>query len=328
MPSQLKKISSVLKDEDDFLIVAHYNPDGDAMGSSVAMAHILTRMGKRCRIYNESGLPEVFTWLDSPVPVQSGIPEDHKGWTIVLDCGDQARMGDDLPEVLDYSKVINIDHHLGNPMFGRINWVDDKMSSVGAMVAMVAEDLNITMDGGLGEAVYLALVSDTGFFAYGNTSPETHLLAANLIANGLDVAAVNDNIRNQWTVNRMRLWNRILNNLELYHDGQVTMVHVTQKDLAETGTGGQDCEGAVSFIRRIRTAEVSALLREEEGGLVKFSLRSKGKVDVRAIAVEFGGGGHRNAAGGGIRADVLVARDMLLKAVEKSLDCGNDQCPN
>ena len=320
MQSQLTKISQILKDEDDFLIAAHYNPDGDAMGSSVAMGHILKRLGKKFRIYNQSGLPEVFNWLDVPVPVETEVPTDHTGWTIVLDCGDQARMGDDLPNALDYSKVINIDHHLGNPMFGNVNFVNDKMSSVGAMVALVAEELDIALDKGLGEAVYLALVSDTGFFVYGNTSPETHLLAAKLIGNGLDVAGVNDNIRNQWTINRMRLWTRILNNLELYHDGQVTMVHVTQEDFDLTGTDNQDCEGAVSFIRRIKTAEVSALLREEPGGLVKFSLRSKGTVDVRAIAVGFGGGGHRNASGGGICADVLTARDMLLKAIEAGMN--------
>jgi phosphoesterase RecJ-like protein len=307
-------IHEAINSSQRFLIASHVSPDGDAIGSMIALAHLLRSLGKECLLYNPSGLPERFAWLQSPFSIQAGVPTLPVDWAIVLDCGDLERAGSELPESLDASRIINIDHHQGNPEFGRINWVEPDRSSVGEMVGLLAQDLGISLGGPLGEALYLALVTDTGSFSYSNTSPETLRLAADILAEGLDLDRFNASLQGQWSLAKVHLHGKAMQQASLAAGGRVGVIRVDGRMLQETGATLEDCEGLVNSMRQVKGVLVSLSLREEDAG-IKFSLRSWGDVDVQAIALHFGGGGHVNAAGGSIASSLADAEQRLVQAI-------------
>ncbi|BDQ35403.1 DHH family phosphoesterase [Pseudodesulfovibrio portus] len=319
MENPRKRISDIIRENDAFLVTSHANPDGDAIGSICAMGHILAALGKQFTLYNPSGLPERYAFADQPAPIGTELPSELPAWTIVMDCGAGPRMGDDLMGRLDETLVINIDHHLGNDEFGEVNWVDPSQPAVGTMVAALAAELNVPVTGPLAENIYLAVSTDTGFFTYGNTTPESLELTAQMLRDGLDIARLNMLITKQWSEERMRLWTETMGNVELHLDGLVATTAVTREMFARTGTTSEDTENIINFVRRLKAVRVAAILREEGTDLYKFSLRSYGDDNVQAIAARFGGGGHRNAAGGTIAAPLQEARDMLITAIGESL---------
>lgn len=324
MASPAAEIVSFLSRRDDVLVASHYNPDGDAVGSMAAMGHILKALGKRFTLYNVSGLPESFDWLSLPAPVATSLPAAKPGTIVCLDCGDEARVGGELAREVRAAKVevVNIDHHLGNPMFGNLNWVDTNFASTTQMAAELAAAAGLELTGALGEAVYLGLVTDTGYFSYSNATPETMELAAKIVRLGLDPGEINARIQNQWTLSRIRLMNAALSELSIFHHGRVGVISVTRAMIAEAGATPQDTEGLINWVRRLRGVRIAAALREEEDGRIKFSLRSTGSVNVQQIAAVFGGGGHKNASGGEIRKSMAKAREKLVAECVRYLEEG------
>jgi len=319
MPSQAAKIAELIRKSDNFLVAAHANPDGDALGSTIALGHILAAFGKNFTLYNLTDLPRQFDWLDLPGTMSSSLAGAEFNWVFVLDCGAPQRVGDELAKILPSLPVVNIDHHLGNPNFGQFNWVDEKYPAVAAMVADLADELSVPLVGPLAEAIYLGIATDTGFFTFDNTTPEVMELAARLIRLGMSPGSVNSKIRNQWAVNRFKLWGESLATTELFFEGKVAVVHITQGMFARTGTSTADCEEIVNFLRRLRGTRAAVILREESDGSFKFSLRSSGADNVQSVAALFGGGGHRNASGGNIHEDILSAKMHLVEALGESL---------
>lgn len=319
MANPLQAISDILRAEDDFMIVSHYNPDGDAIGSSCAMGHLLSHLDKRFTLYNPSGLPERYDFVALPAPFSNTLPAKLPKWTIVLDCGSDERMGNALLSRTSETSIINIDHHLGNGDFGTVNWVDPKQPAVGQMVALLADFMQVPLVGPLAECLYLAVATDTGFFTYGSTTPESLELAGTLLRSGLDIARMNMLISKQWSTKRMRLLTEVLNSVELFHDEKIGVGGITQDVFARTGTTPEDTENIINFIRRLKTVRVSAILREEQANTFKFSLRSYGDDNVQEIAAQFGGGGHKNAAGGTIEAPFEEARALLVQTIADSL---------
>lgn len=302
-----------------FLIASHVSPDGDAIGSMVGLAELLRRLGKECWLYNPSGLPDRFAWLNASLPIHHDPPPGPLDWIFILDCGDLERVGSALQSSLDRSRVINIDHHEGNPCFGRINWVEPDRSSVGEMVGLLARDLGVSLSESLGEALYLALVTDTGYFSYSNTSPQTLHLAADILSAGLDLDRFNAKLQRQWTLSKVHLHGAAMQQASLAAAGQVGVIRVDQNMLHQTGATLEDCEGLVNYLRQVRGVIVSLSLRQEEPRTIKFSLRSWGEVDVQAIALEFGGGGHINAAGGSLESTLSDAENRLIAAIVRHL---------
>lgn len=319
MQSPVAKIADLIRRTDRFLVSSHANPDGDAIGSTVALGHILAAKGKDFALYNPSGLPKQYDWLQLPGPIHTTLAGAEANWLFVLDCGTQQRVGEELYRVMGSRPIANVDHHLGNPMFGQFNWVDVSYPAVTAMIADLADELDIPLTGPLAEAIYLGLVTDTGYFTYDNTTPAVMELAARLIRLGLNPGKVNAKIRNQWGLSRFRLWGESFATTELFFGGQLAVAHVTLGMLERTGSTAADCEEIVSFLRRLRDTRAAAILREEPDGSYKFSLRSTGPDNVQAVAALFGGGGHRNAAGGTIAADLGTAKARLIEALGESL---------
>ena len=313
------KILDVLTAQDDFLLTAHINPDGDAFGSCVALGFVCKKLGKKFYLYNESGLPERFNWLSLPAPFEDNLPASKPQWIIVLDSGNKERVGDKLLPWLKEVPVINIDHHADNTCFGRLNLIRPKAASVGEIIAELACDLDVKLTPPLSEAIYLTLVTDTGSFAYGNTTSFTHNLVAKMLDLGLDSSKIHALLDKNWTKNKIQLMILALSTLETFFEDKVGLICITQKMFRQTKTNKEDCEGFINYVRGLKTTMVAISLREELNKTVKFSLRSYGDVDVQQIAAALGGGGHKNAAGGTINGSIEEAKTKLLTQVKNAL---------
>ena len=300
------------------LITAHAHPDGDAMGSCFALAWALHALGKDVCVFNEDGVPGFLSFLSAPAPVVTKIEE--LPWEpqliTVLDCGDRARVGEKLQPLMDRIPTLDIDHHLANPLFGTAgSWAVPSASATGELVGRIIQELGVPMQGPLAEALYVALASDTGNFSYGNTTPLALRLTAQLREQGLDIAALREKLENNWSEVKLRLWGRLMTETRLLEDGRLAAAFVTRAVLTETGSRREDAEGFVEQLRRLFGVRVALLLREDEkDGAVftKASLRSSGSDSVRDAAAEFGGGGHKNAAGATLAMDAEKALEALL----------------
>ena len=324
---QAARVAAVLRDHDDYLVCAHANPDGDAAGSMAATGWLLHALGKRFLLYNSSGLPAYLDWLPLPGRVHTQLsPLPFTPCTaVVLDCGDARRVGEELAALLppapDALPCLNIDHHLGNPMFGTLgNWVAPQCAATAQLVAYVAHAAGVPLSGALAENIGLALLTDTGGFSHGNTSPQVLALAAHLAEQGLNFSRLREQLEKQWSEARMRLWGRLMQEVAVHRKGTVALAAVPYALFAETGATREDLEGLVEMLRRLKSVKAAILLREDVPGVCKFSLRSSGTVDVRAAAVTLGGGGHTNAAGGMLRGPLEAAVKTVLHAVCAELD--------
>lgn len=319
MPDPRHEVARRIREGDVFLVAAHAAPDGDALGSTAAMGFLLEALGKTFTLLNASPVPPQYDWLPLPAPLTAtpnGTPYDL---AIVLDCGDAARLGE-LESRLDPARMAVIDHHLGNPGFGAVNWCDPGRCATGEMVALLAKDLGVPLTGPLAEVLYTAMATDTGFFSFGGTTANCLDIVAALVRGGLDIGATGARIKNQWSLNRVRLWSEILANLTLRHDGQVGCIAISQAMFARTDTGPEDCEGLINNALRVRGVRAAVLVRELPEGGVKFSLRSVGAVDIQAVAAAHGGGGHKNASGGRLSLPLEAAERLLAAEVAKAVE--------
>ncbi len=314
----LTKIENVLERDDNFLVISHLDPDGDAIGSMFGMGYILKYLNKKFSIFIPSGIPEKFAWLPSPGGIISHLKGDRYDWVIFLDCSNKSRVGDSLELLSSQAKIINIDHHADNTFFGDINWVDTNKSSVGEMVGVIAQRFNVSFKGGLAEPLFLAIVSDTGSFSYGNTSASCLRFAAEILEEGLDLNKFTANFSRQWSINKAHLHGFALVNSKLELGGKVGVIKVSQSMLDAANAKVEDCEGLVNYMRQIRGVLVAVSIREERDR-IKFSLRSWGEVDVQKIASKLGGGGHPNAAGGSLNCSLNEAEQIILKTIERYL---------
>ena len=298
-----EEVLTALRKHQRVLIAAHTHPDPDAMGSSLAMAWALRSIGVDALVFNEDGMPSFLNFLTLPGPVLSSLdalPCDPD-LVVCLDCGDRARLGETIQPLLDRVPTVNIDHHLANPLFGtEANWVEPDMAATGELVAYIAKALRAPLQGALAEALYVAISADTGNFSYGNTTAGALRLVAEMVDEGLKLSHLRECLVNNWTESRLRLWGRAMQNARILEDGRLAVALITLEDLRACNATHEDSEGIVEQLRHLAGVRVALMLREEEkdGKIrVKASLRSSGKDNVRDVAAQFGGGGHRNAAG-------------------------------
>lgn len=303
-----------------FLVASHSHPDGDAIGAMAAMGYILAALGKSVTLYNISGQPEHFSWLVLPSPVVTELPENGFDWIIALDCGDSHRGGAALEAAMAVHPTMVIDHHIANPEWGRLNWVEPERSSTGEMVAELAAELGVPLTGPLGEAVYLCLVSDTGNFTFDNSSPRCMELAADIIRQGLRPGRVNALIQNQWSVHRIHLWGEVLGDTRMHFHGQLGVIRITQEQLARLEATAADCEGLINYVLRIKGIQVALSLREDGDDTVKISLRSVSGVDIQPVAAALGGGGHKNASGANVAGRIDDVEPGVISAIGRVLE--------
>lgn len=320
MDSPMHDILRAIQAGSRFLVATHVSPDGDAIGSIAAMGHMLQGLGKDVVLFNASGLPEHFSWVNLPGPILTELPT-LAGFDaiIALDCGDDRRGGKILQDAMGAHRTFVIDHHLSNPKWGELNWVEVDRSSTCEMVATMALELGIPLTGPLGEAVYLGLVTDTGHFSFENTSPRCMEMAATIIRQGINLARINELIQNQWSLARFKLWGEVLGGLTLHFDGQLGVIRITIEQLSRLGATSADSEGLTNFVLRIKGCKMAQSLREDADGSLKLSLRSVSDVNIQPVAAAFGGGGHKCAAGANLQGDIDEVESALIAALGKIL---------
>jgi len=302
--TEQESVVAELRAADKLLLTTHENPDGDALGSLLAMDEILKQLGKDTLMYmspDEFPLPWEYRGLRFEGLIGSP-PADIAERTIVfLDCGNIDRMPVDFLQAGGLH-ILNIDHHHDNTRFGTVNLVCSSASSTAEMVWRLSKELAVDVTPTIAHALYVGLVTDTGRFMYENTTPHAHQMAAELIAAGVEPHKVYRQLWEDLPFRRLQLLQRALASVERYDDGAMTVAHLMKQDYEETGALETDSEGVVDHMRAVEGTRVAVLVRElladDREGMRKVSLRATdGSVDVSRIARTFGGGGHPQAAG-------------------------------
>ncbi|MDD3618379.1 MAG: bifunctional oligoribonuclease/PAP phosphatase NrnA [Desulfobulbaceae bacterium] len=314
----------------NIVLTTHINPDGDALGSLIGLADILAAMGKQVFRYLEEPVSHLYAFLPDTDLLRTDMDElrnfvrraGEDVLCVSLDCGDRQRLGRHGDEFLRIRPFIVIDHHKGNDGFGDLTWIDPYRSSTGEMIFDLAMALEQNLSARAATALYAAMVTDTGSFRYESTNAHTFDVARQLVNFGARPHEVAQNLFDNYTVNRLRLLQKVLASLEVHCRGRVAMISVTGDMLAATGCTMEDTENFINLPRSVMTVEVAVFLKEIGEGRVSVSLRAKDTCDVAEVAARFGGGGHRNAAG--FRAaEVTVAevRSRLLEELNRRLGC-------
>ena len=300
--SDLQAIAGALREHDRFLVVTHENPDGDALGSLLAMNVALEGLGKDTQMYLSGDVPlpreYAFMALDGLSRV---LPADLGERVLVaVDCAKADRIGPDPP--LDGAKlVVDIDHHHDNTRFGDVNLIVSDASSTGEVLRDVFRELGVDITPEIAEPLYIALVTDTGRFQYANTTPKSLRLAAELVEAGADVHAVFQQVYESVEFAKLKLLARALERARVLEGGRIVVSYLLRTDFSEVGAAEPYSEGIIDYLRAVEGSELAALIREpprDDGPTRRVSLRASiDELDVSAIARSFGGGGHRQAAG-------------------------------
>lgn len=313
------------------LITTHAAPDGDAIGSLSAMAYLLDVIGAELKFILLEGCPQSLDWILPTTEKGLQVPLVERfaelgDWVpdvfIAVDCGDGFRPGGEIGEFFGNKVLpaeqwhdvvtVNIDHHLKNPLFATYNICEPHKAATAEIIGDIAHEMEILLSGPLGEAVYVGLVTDTGNFTFSNTTAHVLGMAAEIVENGLAVAAVTDKLYNNWSIARMNLWGQLMSEMSLHHNGSVVRSVISLALQEKYGTGKDDLEGFAGWMRHLSGVKASLLVREDAPGKVKISVRSMGDVDVRAVAETFGGGGHKAAAGATLNVPVEEAAEIVL----------------
>ena len=287
-----------LRQAKNILVATHVFPDGDALGSLLALGNILESLGKEVYLYCEQSASHLYDFMPGCEKVQNQFPELKSfDAAVAVDCGDRYRLGHAANNFDAIHPFIVIDHHAGHKEFGDISWVEPDRSSAGEMIFDLAMALGADISYDAAYCLFAAIVSDTGSFKYESTSAYTFEVASQLLSRGVIPSDVAGKLFDNYSVNRLHLLEKVLGSLELYDSGTIAMISATHAMFAESGAKREDTEDFINLPRALRSVKVAAFFKETENGYIKVSLRAKGECDVSQVATKFGGGGHRNAAG-------------------------------
>jgi len=319
----IDNVASAIKKFKSFLITSHVNPEGDALGSQLAMADLLRSLGKDFIIYNSDEIPPHYQFLPQANLIKNKINLRSKkiDAAIVMDCPNLKRVGRVKDAVNKAKYVINIDHHVSNENFGDINWVEKNVSSVGEMIYRLYKRINYKLTKEAALYLYISILTDTGSFNYSNTSSATHEIVSELLGYGLAPYDISKSIYENKTLGDIKLLGKALSNLEITEDGKVAYISVPQRYFKETKTTSFACENFVNYARSIKGVDVAVFFREDmvEKNLFHISFRATKRIDVNKIASHFGGGGHKSASGCTIKGPLKEVKEKVLKRIKDEL---------
>ena len=302
------------------MISTHQNPEGDAIGSSLALALALESAGKSVRVLTQDPVPESLAFLPGAGRIIHRAPADSRfDIAFSLDCGDRPRLGEEFGKVKGIGKIINIDHHVSNDFFGDLNLVDPRASSAAEIIYDLIRLLPAPLTKDVAENIYTGLLTDTGSFHYSNTSARTFSAARACLLAGVDPWKVAQEVYDTQPLPRLRLLSRVLDTLELSADGRVSSLTVTQQVLKDSGATVEMTEDFINFPRSIQGVEVALLFREVTPEKYRVSMRSRRAVNVARIAEQFQGGGHPAASGCTVEGSYSAVKAKILEAVGAAL---------
>ncbi|HEY6412446.1 MAG TPA: bifunctional oligoribonuclease/PAP phosphatase NrnA [Edaphobacter sp.] len=303
-----------------FILTSHARPDGDAIGSVLALAEVLDQLGCRAEIVLSDPIPFIYRTLPNigrihHAPSVSDIVSDPGVSAILLECDSIERTG---LLGLEERCLINIDHHASGRHFAYLNWIDEHACAVAAMIYRIAIAAKVEITPSMATCLYTAILSDTGSFTYSSTNAETFALAHDLTARGANPSQIARDVYFSNPASKIRLLGTALSNLRT--DGPLAWTWVTNQDMDTAGAEAEDCEGVVNYLISIDGVESAVFLRElPSASQFRLSIRSKGKIDVAQVAETFGGGGHRSASGCTLDGPLGVATDRILAQLRTGL---------
>ncbi|MBI4773951.1 MAG: bifunctional oligoribonuclease/PAP phosphatase NrnA [Deltaproteobacteria bacterium] len=319
-------IASKIAEAEHVLIASHVDPDGDAVGSVLAMGIFLESRGKRTTMYLESEVPEFLRFLPSVDRIRHDLESVQDVDTaVIVDCGDISRVGKTADRLASIPVIVNIDHHLYNTNFGVVNLVDTSCCATTALLLELFKAMDAEIETDIALNLYTGLVTDTGSFRYGNTTSEAFLMAAELVGIGVDPAFVAKELYLNLPMNRLRLLKLALDSVERLNGGRIGLMVLTKDDFDGCAAGVADSEGFIDYVRAIPGVEMAVLMKEVDGGATTgVSLRTSGNVNAAAVAAGFSGGGHRNAAGFRVPGSIKANRDAILSQIAARMN-GRDE---
>ncbi len=308
---QLEQVLHHIGERKHFLVTSHTRPDGDSVGSTLALAQVLRKMGKSAEVVLGDTVPVIYKPLPHAETIRHvSLVNGKYDAAIILECDSVVRT---RLQGLEEHFLINIDHHATSKPFADVNWIDPSACAVAEMVFRLAQAAGVKITSDVATCLYTAVLTDTGSFCYSPTNAQTFELAKRLVEHGANPARIAQNIYFSSPTSKMRLLGAALSNL--HREGPITWMAVTRQDMERCGALDEDCEGLVNYALGIAGVEVAVFLREIEADRVRVSIRSKGAVNVAHIAEKFGGGGHECASGFSVAGPLQAAEERVLAEV-------------
>jgi bifunctional oligoribonuclease and PAP phosphatase NrnA len=317
-PPEIARIVDAIRERQTFVLSSHSRPDGDSIGSQLAMAYALRDMGKRVELFN----------LDAAPPQLMGFPgvkdiriapavEGSFDASIVMECSDLARTG---VTGLDRSFVINIDHHPGNTGYGQINWFDANAAACAEMVFDLIRALGVRLSVEIATHIYLAILTDTGSFHFSNITPKTFDICRQLTEAGVDPVRVSRQVFDSNSMGRLKLLASVLGGMTFDSSNRIGILFLDHAMARAAGGTYDDTEGLINQPLTVKEVQAVVFFKQSEGDSYRVSMRSKGDVDIGAVAKEFGGGGHKNAAGCSVTGPIDELRQTFVEKVQRAIE--------
>lgn len=311
----IKEIATQIEQHSRFLVVAHENPDGDAIGSTLGLTIALQEMGKQVTAVNIDGVPESMHFLPHSELIVEGLPDGERfDCAFVIDAGELERTGVEVCSCSD--QIINIDHH-PHSNFGDLRYVDTGASATAVLIYRLLQQLAHQPSLAVAKALYLGIMADTGSFRYSSANAETFSVAGQLIACGVDSWEIANQLYESYPAERMRLLGAVLPTLEISSCGRYAAVSMTRDDIVRTKALEEYADGFVNYPRAVRGVEVALFFNQQVDGQVKISFRSRGAIDVGRIARDLGGGGHHNAAGVKLSGSLKAVKERVIELLDQ-----------
>lgn len=307
-------------------IASHVNPDGDAVGSLIALGLSLKAMKKKTCLFNESPIPAVYRFLPSVDLIRRSIcNKTNYDCAVILDCGDMQRIGSVAARIKKIPVIINIDHHMTNTLFGDFHIIDPNACATAEIIYHLVKKMDVPIDQAIATAIYTGIITDTGSFRFSNTNQAAFTICHEMMNRGVAPHDVAQYVYGTYSLERIKLLNLALDSIEISQNGKLSIMTITRDMFDQTGTNPEDTDGMIHYARRIEDVKVAVLIQENlnhkknrtKRDHIHVSLRSDGSINVAAIAASFGGGGHFSAAGFNTMLTLNEVKPKILSLANK-----------
>jgi phosphoesterase RecJ-like protein len=315
---ELQQIIDAIASRRRFVLSSHARPDGDSIGSQLAMACALRALGKTAHVVNVDRAPGPLLAFPGvgEIEIAPDVAMDYDA-AIIMECSDLARTG---VSGLDRGFLINIDHHPGNSAFGHVNWFDASAAACGEMVFTLIRELGVPLSPEIATHIYLAILTDTGSFHYSSISARTFDICREALEAGVDPVLVARNVYDSNHMGRLKLFGAVLSAMQIDPSGRIAIVYLDHEMARAAGGTYEDTEGLINLPLTVKEIQAVVFFKQSEGEQYRVSMRSKGDIDIGAVAKQFGGGGHRNAAGCNVSGPIDALQKLFIEKIDAAID--------